>query len=376
MTHFSIKESHLEKLACPSCTKESDSLTLMEKEGSLFLVCEGSSRAYRMGDVVYFTEKCNPKKCRLECMKACPANAFYFKKILPGVKSKRIHINESCTHCGACADACPLKGLVKVKTPVFNSKSEDPRDCTKYTGDIECFDGEIRAFNEDGLVPSTRLTFEYLAGKISEGFLLDDGCGSQNFKAYLKNKVDAEVFGVDIRADHYAYHPINTLADSQHLPIKKDSVNTVVSNFVLEHTTEPARYLSEVKRVLKPSSRAYVSVPTPTYHLAYLFCFEGWIRYALSIVNNPWKFLRNPVKHFLVERAHERDWSLDSRQKVTFLDEMRRWHPDNWRKLLTESQLDIVDDGITGNILSLNNVFGKTLGNSKRLGVHRTFVVE
>ena len=83
------------------------------KEDELQPYCRECSTAYTLGDVVYFTEDCNPKKCALECVKACPVNAFYFKRILPGVKSRRIHINDSCIHCGRCADNCPMKGLLK-----------------------------------------------------------------------------------------------------------------------------------------------------------------------------------------------------------------------------------------------------------------------
>ena len=377
MDCFSLGKTHIKKLACPTCKEKDAKLTLAEKEGNLLLVCEICSISYALGNVVYFTENCNPRKCSLECKKACRLNAFYFKKILPGIKSRRIHINESCTHCGKCADACPLEGLVKIKTPIFRKTVKETGEYRPYKDEIQYFKEKIRPLDESNLVPSTQLTFEYLVEKISDsGFLLDDGCGSQNFKAYLKDRVDADVFGVDVRVDHYAYYPINAVADSEHLPLKSGCVDFLVSNFVLEHATAPKAYLSEVRRVLKPDSNALLSVPTPAYHLAYFLCIQGYVKYFSTILKNPLTFLKNPVKHFLVERAHERDWSVDSREGVTFLDEVKSWRADNWRKLLAESKLDVVDEKVTGNLLSLNQGLSKRLGNWQRWGVHRTFVVE
>jgi len=276
---------------------------------------------------------------------------------------------------------------VKVKTPILY-----PREKNKFAKkikleksqwgeviNVDCLKDRLRPLDESKLVPSTCLTFEYLSGKMVEnrvdGLLLDDGCGSQNFKVFLEGRVDAEVFGIDVRVDHYAYYPVNIIADSENLPIKSESVDAVSSNFVLEHTVEPAVYLSEVRRVLKEGSIAFVSVPTPFYHLAYLFCLEGWLRYILQIVNNPVKFLRNPVKHFLVERAHEKDWSADCRRDVTFLDEMKSWRTENWRKLFDESKLEVIEEKVTGNLLSLNRGLSKKLGNSKEYGVHRTYTL-
>jgi ubiquinone/menaquinone biosynthesis C-methylase UbiE len=245
--------------------------------------------------------------------------------------------------------------------------------------ELNCLKGRLRPLDESKLVPSTYLTFEYLSGKMMEnhvdGLLLDDGCGSHNFKAFLEGRADAEVFGVDVRVDHYAYYPVNVIADSERLPIKSGSMDSVSSNFVLEHTVQPAVYLSEVRRVLKKGSVAFVSVPTPYYHLAYFFCLEGWVKYLLQVVNNPVKFLRNPAKHFLVGRAHEKEWSVDSRENVTFLDEIRRWRTKNWEKLFDKSNLNVVEEKVTGNPLSLNRGLSKKLGNSKEYGVHRTYTL-
>jgi len=377
---FSIDSETIRILSCPDCKEDKD-LTLIELDNEFFLSCRECDTLFPVKDVVYFTEKCSPRKCKLECSKACAVDAFYFKKILPGVKSKRIHINDSCIHCGRCADACPLEGLVKVKTPVFyqNGKKVNRKENTNiFENTIEYFEDELRPLDEKMLVPATRLTFEHLAKEMRKlhkgGILLDDGCGSQNFKAYIKRRMDVNVLGTDVRADHYAYHQINIIADGEHLPIKSKSISLLTSNFVLEHTTDPKKYLSEAKRVLKKGAHALISVPTPAYHIAYLLCLEGWKKYILHIVNNPLKFLKNPIKHFLTERAHEKDWSVKP-ENETFLAEMNDWKLEKRRRLFEEKGFMIKEEELTGNLLSLNRVSGYFLCNLQKFRVHVTYIL-
>jgi len=371
LPEFSINGEHIRILSCPNCVADTD-LNIHTSGEDYLLKCEECDCLIPICDVVYFTESCNPGKCDLECSKACTEDAIYFKRVLPGVKSKRIHINESCNHCGKCADACPLKGLVKIKTPVLNSQVKPNEKTLKYLGPVNYRKTRLRPLDVKKTVPSTKLTFDYLASKIGEnGFLVDDGCGSQNFKAYLKE----DVFGVDVRVDHWAYHPINILAEGENLPIKSESVDSLTSNFVLEHASNPKKYLSEVSRVLKPGSKAFISVPTPAYHLAYMLCVEGWLKYILHVANNPLGFLRNPAKDFLVERAHEKDWSVDDRASVTIFDEVKKWGERGWEERILEAGFNIIEKKKTGNILSLNRRVGGLLGNSKTFGVHITFTV-
>lgn len=384
MDYFSLTRDDIKKLACPACAKKDSPLTLIKDGDEFTLHCKECSTAYDIKDVVYFTEDCNPKKCALECAKACPVNAFYFKRILPGVKSKRIHINDSCIHCGKCADACPMDGLVKVKTPVLYPKGKTDfakkiKGLGEYEGGIPQVMGEIRPLDESNLVPSTRLTFEYLAGQAGKndkgGFFLDDGCGSQNFKAFLESRLDVDVFGVDVRADHYAYYPIGVLCEGESLPLESDCALTVTSNFVLEHARDPKAYISELGRIMSRDGIAFVSVPTPAYHIAYFLCITSYLQYLLNIIQNPLKFIKNPLKHFLTQRAHEKDWSTDSRENITFIDEMMRWRRERWVKLFEESGLDVAEEKVKGGLLSLNRGLSKKIGDSIRRGVHRTFSI-
>ncbi|MEL6712234.1 MAG: methyltransferase domain-containing protein [Planctomycetota bacterium] len=68
-------------------------------------------------------------------------------------------------------------------------------------------------------------------------------------------------------------HMVNLLADGKHLPIATDSVDTVLCTEVLEHVPEPARFLDEIGRVLKPGGKALVTVPfiQPLHELPYDF---------------------------------------------------------------------------------------------------------
>lgn len=86
--------------------------------------------------------------------------------------------------------------------------------------------------------------------------VLDLGCGFGEFAGvFFESRVD---IGVDpsqtdlARAEEAGKHAILIRGDAREMPLLTASVNTVLSNSVLEHIAGPERVLAEVFRVLRP----------------------------------------------------------------------------------------------------------------------------
>jgi len=81
----------------------------------------------------------------------------------------------------------------------------------------------------------------------------------------------AEVYGIDIEKDlyeiaiehakAYAVKPRFFLYDGNKLPFDDNIFDYAVSVSVLEHTTSPENYLSEILRVMKPDGKCYLAFP-------------------------------------------------------------------------------------------------------------------
>lgn len=77
--------------------------------------------------------------------------------------------------------------------------------------------------------------------------ILDIGCGSRPYRSLLRGSV-----GID-----YNSGDIHAVGES--LPIKSESIDLVFSTQVLEHVDDPAKFLSEAYRVLKPGGHLILS---------------------------------------------------------------------------------------------------------------------
>lgn len=97
--------------------------------------------------------------------------------------------------------------------------------------------------------------------------LLDDGCGSGHIAAHLATLVGTGgfVLALDRGDGRVARSGAGfTIADGGHLPLRDRSIDVVVSNHVLEHVgdhPDQARYLTEIRRVLRDDGLLYLAVP-------------------------------------------------------------------------------------------------------------------
>jgi SAM-dependent methyltransferase len=94
---------------------------------------------------------------------------------------------------------------------------------------------------------------ERLSGELGlepDDLLLDYGCAEMPYRGLFEPKV--EVLGADLSGNPDASVEIGPDGT---LPLADNSVDAVLSTQVLEHVTDPALYLSESARVLKPGGR-------------------------------------------------------------------------------------------------------------------------
>jgi SAM-dependent methyltransferase len=104
-----------------------------------------------------------------------------------------------------------------------------------------------------------------LAGAMREyaptlsGRLLDVGCGS---KPYAQLFVVDEYIGLDIDSDRArALGIADYYYDGQRFPFESASFDSILCNQVLEHVFNPAEFLGELHRVLKPGGRLLLTIP-------------------------------------------------------------------------------------------------------------------
>jgi SAM-dependent methyltransferase len=86
----------------------------------------------------------------------------------------------------------------------------------------------------------------------ARGELLDVGCGSMPYRSMFEGRV-ARYRGTDLAGspDLGAARP-DAFSRAEALPFREDSFDTVLSLAMLTYLPEPARFLAEARRVLKP----------------------------------------------------------------------------------------------------------------------------
>lgn len=112
---------------------------------------------------------------------------------------------------------------------------------------------------------SYRFARAYTRGKT----VLDFGCGSGYGSAEIATDANA-VVGVDVSAEAIAQAQasfsaprlsFNQVEAERSLPFADHSFDTVLSFQVIEHVADPAHYLGEIRRVLRPGGHLVLTTP-------------------------------------------------------------------------------------------------------------------
>lgn len=94
-----------------------------------------------------------------------------------------------------------------------------------------------------------------------KGKVVDLGCGSAPYKETIRDCA-VDYVGVDWGNSFHDISKVDIIANlTRSLPIRAESVDTVVSFQVLEHLPEPELFLRECFRILKPGGHLFITVP-------------------------------------------------------------------------------------------------------------------
>jgi SAM-dependent methyltransferase len=93
------------------------------------------------------------------------------------------------------------------------------------------------------------------------GTVLDVGCGYMPYKQLVMSPPSraTSYIGMDLATNLYQEPELKW--DGVNIPLEDKSVNTAFATEVLEHCEEPARTLSEIRRVLAPGGFFFLTVP-------------------------------------------------------------------------------------------------------------------
>jgi UDP-N-acetylmuramyl pentapeptide phosphotransferase/UDP-N-acetylglucosamine-1-phosphate transferase/SAM-dependent methyltransferase len=94
----------------------------------------------------------------------------------------------------------------------------------------------------------------------ARGVMVDLGCGGRPYERIFRDRVD-RYLGVDLDPNRYSGGDIDVVSDSEMVPIGTETVDTVLSNQVLEHLREPGDAVREMARILKPGGVAIITAP-------------------------------------------------------------------------------------------------------------------
>jgi SAM-dependent methyltransferase len=99
-----------------------------------------------------------------------------------------------------------------------------------------------------------RRAFRTLAVSELGGTVLDIGGGLGPYRKYLPG---CPYYCVEINP---AMHP-HIVGSAVALPVRSNAIDSILCNEVLEHLPDPAAAVREIRRVLRPGGRAYVTAP-------------------------------------------------------------------------------------------------------------------
>ncbi|MFT7462066.1 MAG: 2-polyprenyl-3-methyl-5-hydroxy-6-metoxy-1,4-benzoquinol methylase [Pseudohongiellaceae bacterium] len=147
-----------------------------------------------------------------------------------------------------------------------------------------CFVSRLRVFanteypqetDSPQTLAHSRCRYAFVGPSVVGKAVLDVGCGAGIGTRQMLSQGAAHVVGIDVRpealevavrsdprgdANAYLLHNLN-----QPLPLPDDSFDVVVALEVLEHVTNQAELLAEMRRVLRPDGVAFVSVPNKAF---------------------------------------------------------------------------------------------------------------
>src|SRR5262245_34506360 len=116
-----------------------------------------------------------------------------------------------------------------------------------------------------------------------QGALLDLGCGDLQSLACYRTTA-RQVWGADFQA-HPRLHDcawFRPLSPDGTIPFSAESFDAVTAVWVLEHVAEPAKFLGEVSRVLRPGGQFIAITVDARHYVAWLTRFLACLPHSVT----------------------------------------------------------------------------------------------
>jgi len=118
-----------------------------------------------------------------------------------------------------------------------------------------------------------------VATQYATGSLLDFGCGGQTYRELFAGVVDQYIAADVVAAAGIELDVVITV--NMPLEIAPASLDTVLSNQVLEHVPDPDFYLAEAARMLKSGGHLILTVPMQWRHHEVPFDYYRFTKYGV-----------------------------------------------------------------------------------------------
>lgn len=97
-------------------------------------------------------------------------------------------------------------------------------------------------------------------GDDRQGMVLDVGAGTAPYRP-LYERYFARCVATDLASSPHDISSVETIAPAESLPFDAEIFDAVICTEVLEHCADPQAAMCEIRRVLKPGGKAFVTTP-------------------------------------------------------------------------------------------------------------------